>query len=382
MPHRLQSVHFVPFPAAGSHLPPAAPEDPVARALRRRGERMRMLRMVVASCAIDAVLLFLLHAAGAVGLLAPVVCLLGGALAGGAFFLMLHRGWSERFADPYLTGPQMLAASGLQLVMVVLAPEVGVLSITIVFIVFAFSALRLTPRQLLPLWVTISLGLAAAIGLADRAPALPCATPWQAALSAMWLSLAIGRCAVVGLYGASVRQLLGTRNRELAQAQNQLHALATRDELTGALNRRAILGALDDALQAGARPSVALMDLDHFKLVNDGHGHLVGDTALRRFVLGAVRSLRADDRIGRYGGEEFLLLLATSDPATALAIAERVRRAVAGEAWGDVSAGLSITVSIGLATARDGENVEQLLQRADDALYRAKAEGRDRVVTG
>ena len=330
-----------------------------------------MLRMVVASYAIDAVLLFLLHAAGAVGLLAPFVYLVGGALAGGAFFLMLHRGWSERFADPYLTGPQMLTASGLQLVLVVLAPEVGVLSITIIFIVFAFSALRLTPRQLVPLWVAISLGLALSIGLAGSAPALPCATPWQAALSAMWLSMAIGRCAVVGLYGASVRQLLGTRNRELAQAQNQLQALATRDELTGALNRRAILGALDDALRAGARPSVALMDLDHFKLVNDGHGHLVGDTALR-----------ADDRIGRYGGEEFLLLLATSEPATALGIAERVRRAVAGERWGDVAAGLQLTVSIGLATAREGENAEQVLQRADDALYRAKADGRDRVVAG
>jgi diguanylate cyclase (GGDEF)-like protein len=276
----------------------------------------------------------------------------------------------------------MLTASGLQLLLVVLAPEVGVLSISVVFIVFAFSALRLTPRQLLPLWITISLGLALAIGLAGQAPALPVATRWQAALSALWLSLAIGRCAVVGLYGASVRQLLGTRNRELAQAQNQLHALATRDELTGALNRRAILGALDDALQAGARPSVALMDLDHFKLVNDSHGHLVGDTALRRFVLAAVRSLRADDRIGRYGGEEFLLLLATSEPATALAIAERVRRAVSGEAWGDVAAGLHITVSIGLATSHDGETAEQLLQRADEALYRAKAEGRDRVVSG
>jgi len=150
--------------------------------------------------------------------------------------------------------------------------------------VFAFSALRLTPRQLMPLWVTISLGMALAIGLAGSAPALPCATPWQAALSAMWLSMAIGRCAVVGLYGASVRQLLGTRNRELAQAQNQLHALATRDELTGALNRRAILGALDDALRAGARPSVALMDLDHFKQVNDRHGHLIGSRALCRLA--------------------------------------------------------------------------------------------------
>ena len=379
MPHAL---HSVPIPAAASHLPPAAPEAHSARALRRRGERMRMLGMAVASYAIDAVLLVLLHLAGAVDWTAPVIYATGGALAALAFYLMLYRGWSERFADPYLTGPQMATASALQLLMVALTPEVGVLSISVVFIVFAFSALRLTPRQLLPMWVLISLGLTLAIALSPRPPALPSATPWQAALSSLWMSLAIGRCAVVGLYGASVRQLLGTRNRELAQAQSKLHTLATRDELTGALNRRAILGMLDDALQARACPTVALIDLDHFKQVNDGHGHLVGDNALRRFVLAAVRSLRGDDRIGRYGGEEFLLVLATSDSDTASAIAERVRRTIAAEPWHEVSPTLRVTISIGLATASPGESAAQLLQRADVALYRAKDEGRDRVVCG
>jgi len=380
MPHQAQ--HSVPFPAAGSHLPPTVPEERQARAGRRRGERLRTLGWVFISCMIDALLLSLLAAAGAVGWTAPAFYMAGATLGCAAFYLMLFRGWSERFADPYLTGPQMITASALELAMVPLAPEVGALTLSVVFIVFAFSALRLTPRQLLPLWVAISFGLVLTIALSPQAPALPRGTPWQAALSALWLSLAVGRCAVVGLYGASVRQLLGTRNRELAAAQGQLQALATRDELTGALNRRAIMAALEEALQAGAAPTVALMDLDHFKQVNDSHGHLVGDGVLRRFVVSAIRALRSHDRLGRYGGEEFLLLLATGERDTAAAIAERVRRVIAAEPWCEVAPGLRVTVSIGLATAAPGESAEQLLQRADDALYRAKAAGRDRVLFG
>jgi len=376
MPHALKSI---PFPAAGSHLPPVQPEEGQARAGRRRGERLRMLGMVTISVSIDSVLLALLAAAGGVGWIAPLFYAAAAGIGCALFYLMLFRGWSERFADPYLTGPQMMTASALQLVMAVLAPEVGLLSFSIVFIVFAFSALRLTPRQLLPLWLMISIGIALTIALSPQGPALPHATPWQALLSAAWLSLAVGRCAVVGLYGASVRQLLGTRNRELAAAQGQLQALASKDELTGALNRRAIMGVLEDALQAGLAPTVALMDLDHFKQVNDSHGHLAGDDVLRRFVRGAARTLRADDRLGRYGGEEFLLVLATSQPETARCVADRVRTAATGEAWDEVAAGLRVTVSIGLATARPGEGTEQLLQRADAALYRAKAEGRNRV---
>lgn len=373
----------VPFPAAASHVPPVSAEAPERRAARRRGERVRMLRMTFASYVVDAILLTLLHLAGAVH--APAVMFYAAAGTTGclAFYLALRGGWSERFSDPYLTGAQMITASALQLAMAWLAPSIGVLSLTIVFLVFAFSALRLTRRQLLPQWILISIGLALVIGTATQPLALPTATPWQTVLSVIWLSLAVGRCAFVGLYGASVRQQLGTRNRQLADARDALHTLASRDELTGALNRRAIMELLRTSLNdAAGMPAIALLDLDHFKQVNDMHGHLVGDEVLRRFVRATVGVLRGQDRLGRYGGEEFLLVAAAPTEQAARQMAERVRAAVAEEDWSALAPGLQVTVSIGLAHGRRGETAQALLQRVDDALYAAKSQGRDRVVAG
>jgi diguanylate cyclase len=343
-----------------------------------------MLGMTFASYIVDAVLLTLLHVAGAVQAEAVVFYVVSGTAALLLFFLALRGGWSERFSDPYLTGAQMIAASALQLATAWLAPGIGVLSLAIVFLVFAFSALRLTLKQLLPQWILISAGIALVVGSTTLPLSVPTATPWQAALSVAWLSLAVGRCAFVGLYGASVRHLLGTRNRQLADARDALHMLASRDELTGALNRRAIMDLLRTALDDSAEqmPTVALLDLDHFKQVNDAHGHLVGDEVLRRFVRAAGHTLRGHDRVGRYGGEEFLLIAAAPTEQAGRQIAERVRAAVADEDWSAVAAGLQVTVSIGLAHARRGETPEALLQRVDDALYAAKSQGRDRVVAG
>ena len=343
-----------------------------------------MLRMTFASYVVDAVLLTLLHVAGAVHAEAVVFYAVTGTAACLLFFLALRGGWSERFSDPYLTGAQMIAASALQLVTAWMAPGIGVLSLAIVFLVFAFSALRLTLKQLLPQWILISIGIALVVGSTTLPLSVPTATPWQTALSVAWLSLAVGRCAFVGLYGASVRHLLGTRNRQLADARDALHMLASRDELTGALNRRAIMDLLRTALDESAEhmPAVALLDLDHFKQVNDVHGHLVGDEVLRRFVRAAGHTLRGHDRVGRYGGEEFLLIAAAPTEQAGRQIAERVRAAVADEDWSAVAAGLQVTVSIGLAHARRGETPEALLQRVDDALYAAKSQGRDRVVAG
>jgi diguanylate cyclase (GGDEF)-like protein len=376
----------VPLPAAASHVPPVSVEEPERRASRRRGERVRMLQMTFASYVVDAILLTLLHLAGAVQAGPVIFYAVAGTTACLVFFLALRGGWSERFSDPYLTGAQMIAASALQLVTAWLAPPIGVLSLTIVFLVFAFSALRLTRRQLLPQWILISVGIALVLGTASRPLALPTDTPWQTVLSAIWLSLAIGRCAFVGLYGASVRHLLGTRNRQLADARDALHMLASRDELTGALNRRAIMEllrtSLHEAADSAEMPAVALLDLDHFKQVNDVHGHLVGDEVLRRFVRAAVGVLRGKDRLGRYGGEEFLLIAAAPTEQAARQMAERVRAAVAEEDWSAVAPGLQVTVSIGLAHGRRGESAEALLQRIDDALYAAKSQGRDRVVVG
>lgn len=376
----------VPIRAAEHNVPPVTAETPESRLRRRRAERVRMALMVMGSYGIDAFLLWLLHLAGAVPAIAPVYYLLAGGVACTAIYLALRGGWSERFSDPYLTGVQMAAASALQLSAAYVAPEVGVLTLSMVFLVFAFSALRLTFRQVLPQWVLVTLGLALVIGWAPRPLSLPAATPWQAALSVIWLSLAIARCALVGLYGASVRQLLGTRNRQLAEARDALHHLASRDELTGALNRRAIMELLRHALQDDTRGqstvvAVALLDLDHFKQINDRHGHLVGDEVLRRFVRVASGTLRGSDRVGRYGGEEFLVLV-TEAPTheVSQAIVERVRAAVEAEDWPGIAAGLAVTVSAGLAVHRDDEGIEALLQRADEALYEAKTKGRNRVV--
>ncbi|MCW7537888.1 GGDEF domain-containing protein [Aquabacterium sp. A7-Y] len=374
----------VPIPSAATHVPPVHPEDADARARRRRGERVRMVGMVYASSALDTMLLVLFHFAGAVPLWVPLLYAAIGAAVCGTYYLALRSGFSERFRDPYLTGPQMVTASGLQLLTAVWAPQVGMLSLCMIFLVFAFSALRLTPRQLMPLWLLISAGIALVVAQASQPLGIPHETAWQALISALWMSLAVGRCAFVGLYGASVRQLLGSRNRELAEAQAQLHALAARDELTGALNRRAIMAEVRQALQhhaeGGPPAAVALLDLDHFKQVNDRHGHLVGDEVLRRFVLSAIGSLRHSDRLGRYGGEEFLLLIgagASSDHA--VQAAERLRAAVAGMPWTELAPNLAVTVSVGVAVGLDGETPEQLLQRADQALYRAKSSGRNCV---
>jgi diguanylate cyclase (GGDEF)-like protein len=136
---------------------------------------------------------------------------------------------------------------------------------------------------------------------------------------------------------------------------------------------------------AEAEPGDVLVvfDLDHFKRVNDDFGHLVGDEALRQVVAQITAQLRGTDELGRYGGEEFLLLLgAPSDDAQARAAVERMLRSVQEHDWSSVAPGLGVTTSAGVAVARPDETVLQMINRADNALYRAKNAGRNRVSMG
>ncbi len=159
----------------------------------------------------------------------------------------------------------------------------------------------------------------------------------------------------------------------------ELRGLAERDPLTGCFNRRAFLLLFDKALSAAGRSrlplSVLLIDLDHFKKINDTYGHRAGDEALNRFVSVAQACLRNEDVLGRIGGEEFAAFLPGAALADACSIAERLRCSVAEHA----SDGLAFTVSIGIAQCAPGEAVEGALHRADEAMYRAKALGRNRI---
>ncbi|WP_157118971.1 diguanylate cyclase [Azohydromonas lata] len=165
----------------------------------------------------------------------------------------------------------------------------------------------------------------------------------------------------------------------------ELRRLATTDALTGVLNRRAFLEALEEELVRYQRHrrvgAVLMLDLDHFKLINDRHGHAAGDVVLAQVCAVARERLRRTDRMGRLGGEEFAVLLPDTTREGAAVLAETLRHAVAGQDVSTAAGPLNVTVSIGVAAFGPTEReTTPLLGRADRALYQAKDEGRNRVV--
>src|SRR5690606_38977160 len=168
---------------------------------------------------------------------------------------------------------------------------------------------------------------------------------------------------------------------EETRAAWQLRRTAERDALTSSLNRRALDKAVAREFEASTSQPLAVLfiDIDWFKKVNDTHGHACGDECLRAVASALRTGLRPDDVLGRYGGEEFLVILPDQDAAAARVVGERLRQSIERLPlrWqGEV---LHLTVSIGLAARRPGDGPARLLERADKALYRAKHEGRNRV---
>jgi diguanylate cyclase (GGDEF)-like protein len=186
----------------------------------------------------------------------------------------------------------------------------------------------------------------------------------------------------------ALNETLSQLEREVAerrQMEVELRRLATRDPLTDLLNRRSFFE------QAGAEWSRAMrhdtgltammVDIDHFKQINDSHGHAVGDAALQQFAALCRQNLRGHDLVGRLGGEEFGVLLPQSDSAAAALVAERLLRICRATAFDVGGAQVSFTISIGVAERRPVDTtIDQLLVRADRALYAAKHAGRDQIV--
>ncbi|MGB7135808.1 MAG: diguanylate cyclase [Acidobacteriaceae bacterium] len=172
--------------------------------------------------------------------------------------------------------------------------------------------------------------------------------------------------------------------RDLLAAQEKLRFQATHDALTGLWNRGALLDLLHREMERVQRMNISMgvlmLDIDHFKPVNDTHGHLTGDAVLRDIASRLLHATRPYDVIGRYGGEEFLILLPECDGIETWASAERIRAAVGSAPFRVRGAEIALTVSIGAMIARQGAAETELLSGADAALYQAKREGRNRTV--
>ena len=187
-------------------------------------------------------------------------------------------------------------------------------------------------------------------------------------------------------YDAQELKVRVRAGERIIQLQEALREQATHDSLTGVWNHGAIIDILQRELARGEREGTALaailVDLDKFKHVNDVYGHLAGDAVLQAVAARMSRALRRYDAMGRYGGEEFLIVLPGCHAEAARQLSERLRHCIAGEPVATSAGDVSITISVGVATTGVGERTGAVavLQRADDALYRAKREGRNRVV--
>lgn len=172
---------------------------------------------------------------------------------------------------------------------------------------------------------------------------------------------------------------------KLGAARATLNQMATTDQLTGLTNRHTLFRRLDEEYQrhqrSGRPLSVVMLDVDFFKSVNDTYGHAMGDSVLRQIAQQVQAAVRKYDIAARFGGEEFLLMLPDSELAMATSIAERIRQTIEQQVRAGTEPGQRVvTVSLGIAGMRAGEDKDALIQRADAALYRAKAQGRNRVV--
>ena len=365
-------------------------EDEDFAAAAGRAERLRqcmqMLLVVLISYGLDTLLLLGLAYADVIDAMVAWAFGATGAAACGVFCVLLRLRFSERLSDPFLVVPQMLVHSAIHVGFMFWVPGVGVLFLMMVLIIHAFGAMRVSPVHVLASSVLMAIGVGTVIVFGELHLSLPMGDVAQRSLSAAWFALVLARSTLLDVYGAQLRDMLVQRNKKLKEKFEKMHRRATRDGLTGALSRRSVMELLEQQHHkfelTGESFGIALMDIDHFKQVNDRFGHPVGDEVLRYFSRRAAAEMRTSDRLGRYGGEEFLAVLTTEDESSAHLAAERVRDGVAKHDWSRLSADLKVTVSLGVAVCRPEETLDQLLARADAALYEAKRSGRDCVRMG
>lgn len=299
-------------------------------------------------------------------------------------FPLVRSGISTRWSDPGLVLLQTLLSFALISFAYGINPDLRGALLQLMCMTQIFSMLRLKPRDIKRscYGAIASLGsmwlLCTLLGVPEFDPAKEAVS----VLMACFILVLLGRTShIFALIGMGMQQ----EKKALATAVEEINRLIMHDTLTGLFNRRCMQELLEAeyarAHRTGHHCCIVLIDLDHFKRINDGHGHNVGDDVLVSFARVMQAVLRETDMIGRWGGEEFLVLMPDTQPAQHARMAlDRLREALQQEMVSATVPELRVTFSAGVVSRQDGEGLDHALERADQALYRAKALGRDRHV--
>lgn len=304
------------------------------------------------------------------------------ALGGVGFITAIRSGWSERFADPSLTVAQMVYAISCCALAYGIAGSLrgAIFPLLMVVMMFGMFSLKIRHVMMVCAYAVLAMGLSMALLVAWRPDTT---TPLVEAGHLLMLALMMPAVALLAQRLHRMRGRLQDQRRELTEALDRIQYLATRDSLTGLMNRRHVTELIEREVQRrrrfGARLSVAMFDLDHFKHINDRYGHGCGDEVLRAFADEAQRTIRGCDALARWGGEEFLLLMPETGLEDARVGAERVRAMLERHVITKHGERVPVTLSSGVAELGKTETIESLVERADQALYLAKSHGRNRV---
>ena len=309
-----------------------------------------------------------------------VACL----LINSVFWYLIHTGRNLKFQDPSMTSAQMIVSllPPLWVMAFLDAGQARAIFLLIAIVPMLFGILALSTRQfiMVGLWFCGLYGLLL-LGLWVYRPHV--LNSELEILQTVAFLLVMAEITVIGGFISGLRGKLRQRNRELGAAMEQIRELVNVDSLTGVYNRRRLFEVIHEESSRYSRSpgsfSICLLDIDHFKQVNDTYGHQAGDVILKAVAQGVAGDLRTIDCFGRYGGEEFLIVLPQTPLDGARIKAERVLARVASLKFPLIGDDFQVTVSIGVAEYHNDETTDDTLQRADKALYEAKDAGRNVV---
>lgn len=297
-----------------------------------------------------------------------------------AMFYWVCRGHSRGYQDPGMSLVIMILAIVFNTVVLIFSAELRPMVMLGYLAILPFGMFRLGWKEYLGICLfTMSCYTSAILYLQQSIGQL-----WLTELEVL-LGITFFFCllafSINGRELGILREAYRSKNHELRRAMSRIEELAVTDELTGLYNRRYLLQTLEKhqalSMREGLMFVLAFLDIDHFKKINDRYGHRIGDQVLTELSRQLKMSIREVDLAARYGGEEFVLLLSGLLLEDAEAVLERVRVKVMESQYSEAM--ISLTISIGVVQYHPGERTEQLIGRADDLLYEAKKQGRNRV---